>query len=118
MFNLNFVGKEEEKSVLSTRFLELMNITSQNEDLLENVEQKNLDEYYNKMEKKEQLEEKMLTTFKIDCKAVKCIKVSCCIFKLILSDSNLSLNTISYIKYDSQKKSSITEHKLKTNHHL
>lgn len=52
-----------------------MNAQSKHEHLVQlaaDVEEQN---YFNKMEKKEQLEEKMLTTYKIPCKAVYCVQV-------------------------------------------
>lgn len=65
-----------EKSVLSQRFVDLMNATSRHEKLVELAEDIERQDYFNKMEKKEQLEEKMLTTYKMPCKAVVCLKVS------------------------------------------
>lgn len=81
MYELNPVfvsGAEEkfEKSVLSPRFLELMNATSKHENLVHLAEDVERQNYFNKMEKKEQLEEKMSTTYKVPCKAVVCLKVS------------------------------------------
>lgn len=64
------------KSVLSQRFVDLMNVQSKHENLAllaADMEEQN---YFNKMEKKEQLEEKMLTTYKVACKAVSCLKVT------------------------------------------
>ncbi|KAL1140574.1 hypothetical protein AAG570_000504 [Ranatra chinensis] len=51
-----------------------MNRPAVNEELVIHNETKRFDEYYEKMEKKEQMEEKMLNTFKIECKAVKCLE--------------------------------------------
>lgn len=79
-----------EKSALSQRFIELMNAQSKHENLAYIAELVEQQDYFNKMEKKEQMEEKMLSTFKVPCKAVTCLKVSTavgvdillCIFQL------------------------------------
>ncbi|XP_075218983.1 protein MCM10 homolog [Lycorma delicatula] len=65
---------EEQQSVLSERFVELMNKSSKHDDLLQEADNTFMDEYFQKMSKKEDMEEKMLTTYKIPCKAVKCLK--------------------------------------------
>jgi len=52
-----------------------MNARSKHEDLVDIAEAMEQQAYFNKLEKKEQLEEKMLTTYKIPCKAVTCLKV-------------------------------------------
>ncbi|XP_046680017.1 protein MCM10 homolog isoform X2 [Homalodisca vitripennis] len=67
-------GDRGEKSQLSQRFIELMNASSKHEDLITNAENQAIDDYYDKMEKKEKMEEKMLTTYKMDCKAFRCLK--------------------------------------------
>lgn len=64
----------DKKPVLSERFLQLMNQKSIHEDLVEAREIEQEFEYFNKMEKKDRLEEKMLNTFKVECKAVRCLK--------------------------------------------
>ncbi|XP_014293957.1 protein MCM10 homolog [Halyomorpha halys] len=66
--------EENKKSVLSERFIQLMNQKSLHEDLIELREYEQEMEYFDKMEKKDRLEEKMLNTYKVDCKAVKCLK--------------------------------------------
>lgn len=66
--------EESKKSVLSERFIQLMTQKSLHEDLIELREYEQEMEYFDKMEKKDRLEEKMLNTYKVDCKAVKCIK--------------------------------------------
>lgn len=53
-----------------------MTQTSQQQDLVEAEKLRMEEEYFDKMGLKEQLEEKMMNTFKIDCKAVKCLQVS------------------------------------------
>ncbi|KAF6204301.1 hypothetical protein GE061_002642 [Apolygus lucorum] len=68
-------AKEELKnSVLSARFLELMSMESKHTDLLEAFDQQAEDAYYEKLEKKEQMEEKMMSIYKLECKAVRCLK--------------------------------------------
>lgn len=65
-----------------------MNVTSKHLDLISNAENEAIDAYYEKMEKKEQMEEKMLTTYKLDCKAFKCLKVRI-LFDLMLHANKL-----------------------------
>ncbi|XP_069692881.1 protein MCM10 homolog isoform X2 [Periplaneta americana] len=62
------------KPFSSSRFQELMNATSKHSELLQANEEKKQEEYFEKLEKKEQLELKMLETYKIACKAVRCMK--------------------------------------------
>lgn len=52
-----------------------MNTQSSHENLIQLAADMEEQNYFNKMEKKEQLEEKMLTTYKVPCKAVSCLKV-------------------------------------------
>lgn len=61
-----------------------MNATSRHENLVEIAEDIERQDYFNKMEKKEQHEEKMLTTYKVPCKAVVCLKVSASYFLFCL----------------------------------
>nr|CAD7413848.1 unnamed protein product [Timema poppensis] len=61
-------------TVLSPRFKELLEATSKHTDLLEIRDNQAQEEYFDKLEKKERLEEKMLSTFKVPCKAVRCLK--------------------------------------------
>ncbi|CAG2063083.1 unnamed protein product, partial [Timema podura] len=61
-------------TVLSPRFKELLEATSKHTDLLELRDNQAQEEYFDKLEKKERLEEKMLSTFKVPCKAVRCLK--------------------------------------------
>ncbi|KAJ8981700.1 hypothetical protein NQ317_003421 [Molorchus minor] len=48
--------------------------TSKHIDLLESRDDEEKEKYFSNMERKEQMEEKMTNTFKVPCKAVKCIK--------------------------------------------
>jgi hypothetical protein len=59
----------------SSKFQELMKATSKHTDLLEASEVLAQDHYFEKLEKKEQLELKMLETYKVPSKAVHCAKV-------------------------------------------
>lgn len=60
-------------NVLSDKFKEMMQTKSTHTDLIEKSYEEEKDKYFNKLEMKEKLEEKMLTTYKIPCKAVKCL---------------------------------------------
>ncbi|PSN29904.1 hypothetical protein C0J52_20261 [Blattella germanica] len=64
----------EPKGFKSSRFKEMMNAESKHTALIKANEEKVQDEYFDKLEKKESLELKMLETFKISCKAVRCLK--------------------------------------------
>jgi hypothetical protein len=59
----------------SSKFQEVLKATSKHSDLLEANEVLAQDQYFEKLEKKEQLELKMLETYKVPCKAVHCAKV-------------------------------------------
>jgi hypothetical protein len=59
----------------SAKFKELMEATSKHTKLLEANELLAQDQYFEKLEKKEQLELKMMETYKVPCKAVHCKKV-------------------------------------------
>lgn len=62
---------KEEK--VSSKFLELMKATSQNQDLIDTARQEAEDEYFDQMDKKERMEHKMMNTYKVQCKAVRCL---------------------------------------------
>lgn len=70
------VVKEEKKlkeaKKLSEKFKQLMEATSSHVNLIEKSEEEEKEKYFGKLEIKEKMEEKMMTTFKIDCKAVTC----------------------------------------------
>ncbi|XP_060840241.1 protein MCM10 homolog isoform X1 [Rhopalosiphum padi] len=61
----------EEK--VSPRFLELMKATSQNQDLIDTAQQEAENKYFDQMDKKEKMEYKMMNTYKVPCKAVRCL---------------------------------------------
>ncbi|KAG7312437.1 hypothetical protein JYU34_001939 [Plutella xylostella] len=62
------------KSVMSERFKKILEATSAHQNLIQQHDDEEQDKYFNKLEKKEAMEEKMLNTFKLPCKAVRCIK--------------------------------------------
>lgn len=63
-----------ENSFCSDRFKKMMATTSKHTDLLEERDNEEAEKYFNKLELKEQMEEKMATTFKVSCKAVRCLQ--------------------------------------------
>lgn len=63
----------DEVQAQKARFKELMEKTSRHADLVDAAETEAQEEYFGKLEKKEQMEEKMLNTFKVACKAVRCL---------------------------------------------
>lgn len=62
------------KSIMSERFKKILEATSAHQNLIEQHDDSEMDKYFNKLEKKESMEEKMLNTFKLACKAVRCAK--------------------------------------------
>lgn len=60
--------------VKSERFKKILEATSAHQNLIEQHENNEQDKYFNKLEQKEKMEEKMLNTFKLACKAVRCVK--------------------------------------------
>lgn len=68
--NKNKIAKEEK---VSLRFLELMKATSQNQDLIDTARQEAEDKYFDEMDRKEKLEHKMMNTYKVPCKSVRCL---------------------------------------------
>ncbi|XP_050347527.1 protein MCM10 homolog [Nymphalis io] len=62
------------KPVMSERFKKILEATSVHQNLIKQHEDDEQEKYFNKLEKKEAMEEKMLNTFKLACKAVRCAK--------------------------------------------
>lgn len=62
------------KPIMSERFKKILEATSAHENLIKQHEDDEQEKYFNKLEKKEAMEEKMLNTFKLACKAVRCVK--------------------------------------------
>ncbi|XP_013200909.1 protein MCM10 homolog [Amyelois transitella] len=65
---------KKHKGVMSERFKKILEATSAHQNLIEQHDDDEQDKYFNKLEKKEAMEEKMLNTFKLACKAVRCVK--------------------------------------------
>lgn len=62
------------KGIMSERFKKILEATSVHQNLIRQHEDNEQEKYFNKLEKKEAMEEKMLNTFKLACKAVRCAK--------------------------------------------
>lgn len=62
------------KPTMSERFKKILEATSAHQNLITQYEDDEQEKYFNKLEKKEAMEEKMLNTFKLACKAVRCVK--------------------------------------------
>lgn len=60
--------------VLSERFKKILEATSIHQNLIQQHDDNEQEKYFNKLEKKEAMEQKMLNTFKLPCKAVRCTK--------------------------------------------
>ncbi|CAH0400755.1 unnamed protein product [Chilo suppressalis] len=69
-------NEEQNKPVgiKSERFKKILEATSAHQNLIEQHDDEEQEKYFSKLEKKEAMEEKMLNTFKLPCKAVRCIK--------------------------------------------
>ncbi|XP_046820062.1 protein MCM10 homolog [Vespa crabro] len=66
--------QESKKSnFLPNNFKELMETKSMHVDLIEKSYEEEKEKYFNKLEMTEKMEKKMLSTFKIECKAVICL---------------------------------------------
>lgn len=57
------------------KFKELLDVGSKHNVLIEANDLQAQEEYFSNLERKEQIEEKMLSTYKIPCKGVQCLKV-------------------------------------------
>lgn len=62
------------KGIMSERFKKILEATSVHQNLIRQHEDDEQEKYFNKLAKKEAMEEKMLNTFKLACKAVRCAK--------------------------------------------
>ncbi|XP_066254517.1 protein MCM10 homolog [Euwallacea similis] len=67
-------SKLQESEFISDRFKKMMAMTSINAHLLEAHDNVEKEKYFKKLEVKERMEEKMINTHKVKCKAVKCLK--------------------------------------------
>ena len=67
--------KESEESVRKRDFLiKMLNAKSSHQDLVEKHQDIEQDKYFNNLERKENMEEKMMNTKELACKAVTCLK--------------------------------------------
>lgn len=57
---------------MSDKFREMLDAKSSHTDLIEKSYDEEKEKYFNKLEVKERMEEKMMNTFKVSCKAVRC----------------------------------------------
>lgn len=62
----------KKKIVLKNRFQEMLEKKSSHTELIEKHQDEETEQYFRKQLAKERMEEKMLTTFKVPCKAVQC----------------------------------------------
>ncbi|XP_015599038.1 protein MCM10 homolog [Cephus cinctus] len=67
------IRKVKKSNVLSDKFQEMIKATSAHTDLIEKSRDEEQEKYFNKLEVKEKMEEKMMSTYQVDCKAVKCL---------------------------------------------
>lgn len=66
--------KIQENEFYSEKFKKMMAMTSRNADLLEARDDEERGKYFDKMEMRERMEEKMTSTYKVPCKAVRCLQ--------------------------------------------
>ncbi|CAL7936140.1 unnamed protein product [Xylocopa violacea] len=67
-------GQEAKRAnVLSDKFKEIMSAKSIHTDLIEKSYDQEKEKYFERLQMKERMEEKMLTTYKVPCKAVTCL---------------------------------------------
>ncbi|XP_076763865.1 minichromosome maintenance 10 homolog [Xylocopa sonorina] len=67
-------GQEAKRAnVLSDKFKEIMSVKSIHTDLIERSYDQRKEKYFDKLEMKERMEERMLATYKLPCKAVTCL---------------------------------------------
>lgn len=68
--------EQEERSTkkvnINNKFKEILEAKSSHTDLIEKSYDEEKEKYFDKLEVKEKMEERMMNTFKINCKAVKC----------------------------------------------
>jgi len=64
--------RSAKKANINDKFKEMLEAKSSHTDLIEKSYDEEKEKYFNKLEAKERMEEKMMSTFKINCKAVKC----------------------------------------------
>ncbi|XP_077291713.1 minichromosome maintenance 10 homolog isoform X2 [Arctopsyche grandis] len=69
-------NKKLKTGVLSDDFQKMLKASSSHANLVAEHDDSEQDKYFKKLELKEAMEEKMLNTYKVACKAVKCLKCS------------------------------------------
>ncbi|XP_045464342.1 protein MCM10 homolog [Harmonia axyridis] len=65
--------KIQENEFISDRFKKMMELQSKHMDLVELRDNEEKEKYFKKQEIKERMEEKMANTYKVECKAVRCL---------------------------------------------
>ncbi|KAK6640695.1 hypothetical protein RUM44_012392 [Polyplax serrata] len=66
--------KKLERIGMNDKFFQLMNAGVKNMEILKTAENDQQEKYFNKLETRERMEDKMASTFKIECNAVRCLK--------------------------------------------
>ena len=66
--------KKFEKIGMTEKFFQLMNSEVKNKDLLNTAETEMREKYFNKLETREKMEDKMASIYKMECNAVVCLK--------------------------------------------
>lgn len=70
----DLLKEKQKRSGITDEFVKLMNSKTENVTLLKQAEEEEREKYFEKLEIREKMEEKMATTFKLECKAVRCLK--------------------------------------------
>lgn len=65
--------RNAKKAKINDKFKELLAAKSSHTDLIEKSYDEEKEKYFDKLEAKERMEEKMMSTFKVNCKAVTCL---------------------------------------------
>lgn len=65
--------RNAKRAKINDKFKELLEAKSSHTDLIEKSYDEEKEKYFNKLEAKERMEEKMMSTFKVNCKAVTCL---------------------------------------------
>ncbi|EFN81946.1 protein MCM10 homolog isoform X2 [Harpegnathos saltator] len=65
--------RDAKRAKVNDKFKELLAVKSSHTDLIEKSYDEEKEKYFDKLEAKERMEEKMMNTFKVNCKAVTCL---------------------------------------------
>ncbi|XP_032665689.1 protein MCM10 homolog [Odontomachus brunneus] len=65
--------RNTKRTKMNDKFKELLAVKSSHTDLIEKSYDEEKEKYFDKLEAKERMEEKMMNTFKVNCKAVTCL---------------------------------------------